>query len=296
VARSQGSDNNYFLTGMIDDKEGNSMPLPLTMAVMQRGQERYNIYCSPCHSRVGNGMGIIEERGYFLAANFHSERLRQVPLGHFFVVMTNGLGTMPSYAVELSPADRWAVASYIRALQLSQNATAKDAGRGAMIRPLESIAESEGLPQAFADPWKQPAPVRSSAVQAAASAQASAISGKRINANTSPQASEETTIESQATSKQIAEASRARPSPPPNVAMGHQLYVQKCQMCHQPTLAGLPPVIPSLLGVVDKVGESHIHDVVTNGIPNSKPPMPASPDLSTEQIDNLITFLKDQQR
>src|SRR6202008_278417 len=86
-----------------------------------RGQERYNVYCTPCHSRVGNGDGMIVQRGYRPAGDFHTERLRNAPLGHFFAVITNGYGAMPDYASQVTPQDRWAIVAYIRALQLSQN-------------------------------------------------------------------------------------------------------------------------------------------------------------------------------
>jgi hypothetical protein len=132
------------------------MPFPVTMEVMERGQERYNIYCTPCHSRVGNGAGMIVERGYSQAGDFHIPRLEAAPLGHFFNVMTNGYGSMPDYAAQVTPADRWAIAAYIRALQLSQNATQADVPAGAHVEPLSSIAESEGLPADFAGEWTVP--------------------------------------------------------------------------------------------------------------------------------------------
>jgi hypothetical protein len=127
------------------------------MDVLERGQERYNVYCTPCHSRVGNGAGMIVSRGYRPAGNFHTERLRNAPLGHFFSVMTNGYGAMPDYAAQLTPADRWAVVAYIKALQLSQNATAGDAGGNAM-QPLGKIAEKEGFdnPDGFVHDWQLP--------------------------------------------------------------------------------------------------------------------------------------------
>ena len=111
---------------------------------MERGQERYNIYCTPCHSRVGNGAGMIVQRGYRPAGNFHTDRLRNAPLGHFFNVMTNGYGAMPDYAAQLTPEDRWAVAAYIRALQLSQNAKPGDVPPGAQVEALHKIAEQRG--------------------------------------------------------------------------------------------------------------------------------------------------------
>jgi hypothetical protein len=156
VARSQMHENEYFYTGMVNGKEGDGFPIALTPEVMQRGQERYNIYCTPCHSRVGNGDGMIVQRGYRPAGNFHSDRLRNAPLGHFFNVMTNGYGAMPDYSAQLTPEDRWAVVAYIRALQLSQNAKQSDVAPGAKVVELHEQAKEAGLPQDFAGPWAMP--------------------------------------------------------------------------------------------------------------------------------------------
>ena len=112
IARGQDQSGDYFTTGMINGKEGDALPFPVTLQVLERGQERFNVYCSPCHSRVGNGEGRIVERGYYRAADFQSERLRQAPLGYFFKVMTRGFGTMPDYHAELAPADRWVKQSW----------------------------------------------------------------------------------------------------------------------------------------------------------------------------------------
>lgn len=101
-------------------------PAPLTMQELQRGRERFNIYCSPCHSRLGDGKGIMVERGYTPPPSFHSDRIRRFPDGQFFDVITHGVRAMPSYADQIPPADRWAIISYIRALQRSQNATLDD--------------------------------------------------------------------------------------------------------------------------------------------------------------------------
>jgi cytochrome c553 len=156
VARGQLHEDTYFYTGLQDGKEGNVMPFPVTMQVLQRGQERFNIYCTPCHSRVGNGEGMIVQRGYRPAGNYHTPRLLAAPLGHFFYVMTNGHGAMPDYAAQLSPQDRWAVVAYIKALQLSQEAKPSDAAAGAQIESLANIAERDGLPPGFAKPWTIP--------------------------------------------------------------------------------------------------------------------------------------------
>src|SRR5215813_5020564 len=104
-----------------------TLPFTLTPQVMDRGQERFNIYCSPCHGRLGYGNGMVVQRGFRAPPSYHIDRLRQAPLGHFYDVMTNGFGAMSSYADKVAPDDRWAVAAYIRALQLSQHATINDA-------------------------------------------------------------------------------------------------------------------------------------------------------------------------
>jgi mono/diheme cytochrome c family protein len=156
VARNQGDEGSYFYTGLQAGKEGDGLPIPLNEATMERGQERFNIYCTPCHSRAGNGAGMIVQRGYRPAGDFHTDRLRNAPLGHFFSVMTNGYGAMPDYSAQLTPADRWAVAAYIRALQLSQNAKQSDVGPGGHVEDLHAIAHEVGMPPGFADPWGLP--------------------------------------------------------------------------------------------------------------------------------------------
>jgi hypothetical protein len=156
VARNQLHEDSYFYTGLIDGKEGNGMPFPVTMEVLERGQERYNVYCTPCHSRVGNGEGMIVQRGYLKAGNFHTARLETAPLGHFFHVISNGYGAMPDYAAQVTPVDRWAIVAYIRALQLSQKAAQADVPAGEHVEPLSSIAEREGLPASFTNEWVLP--------------------------------------------------------------------------------------------------------------------------------------------
>jgi mono/diheme cytochrome c family protein len=112
---------------MIDESKATTLPFPLTPQVMDRGQERFNIYCSPCHGALGYGDGMVVRRGFLAPPSYHIDRLRQAPLGHFYDVMTVGFGAMPSYADKVAPDDRWAIAAYIRALQLSQHATIDDA-------------------------------------------------------------------------------------------------------------------------------------------------------------------------
>ena len=126
VARGHLRDDEHFYTGKVNGALVEMLPFPVTRAVLERGQERYNIFCSPCHSRVGDGNGIIVQRGYRRPESFHSQRLRQAPVGHYFDAMTRGFGAMPDHASQISPQDRWAIAAYIRALQLSQHATLED--------------------------------------------------------------------------------------------------------------------------------------------------------------------------
>ena len=161
VARGQLHDDSYFYTGLVQGSNGyrqelNEMPFPVTMEVLKRGQERFNIYCAPCHSRVGNGLGEIVERGYKPAANYHDQVHLSQPISHYFYVMTHGYGAMPDYSAQLAPADRWAVAAYIRALQLSQAATVKDVPAGVTVQDLKEIAREKNLPEAFAEPWPLP--------------------------------------------------------------------------------------------------------------------------------------------
>jgi mono/diheme cytochrome c family protein len=101
---------------MIDE-----FPMPVTKELVDRGQDRFNIYCIVCHGPTGNGDGMVVRRGFTKPPTYHDDRLRNAPVGHFFDVMTNGFGKMNSYADKLSAVDRWAVAAYIRTLQVSQN-------------------------------------------------------------------------------------------------------------------------------------------------------------------------------
>jgi mono/diheme cytochrome c family protein len=116
------------------------LPMPLTRELLARGRERFNIYCSPCHDRTGSGRGMVVRRGYQPPPSFHIERLRDAPVGHFFDIMTNGLGAMSDYASQIDVSDRWAIAAYVKALQLSQNAPASDV-------PSEKKADLAGAPR-----------------------------------------------------------------------------------------------------------------------------------------------------
>jgi cytochrome c553 len=135
VARGQLRDDTYFYTGMVGNTPGDVMPFPVTMEVLERGQQRFNIYCAPCHSRLGNGKGMIPSRGFPAGKppSYHIERLRKAPVGYFFDVATNGFGIMQGYAAQVPPRDRWAIVAYIRALQLSQNAARGDLPAGQTV-------------------------------------------------------------------------------------------------------------------------------------------------------------------
>ena len=126
VARGELVSNDFMATGRINGADGDGFPFAVTAAVMNRGEERFNIYCSECHGKVGDGNGMIPSRGYRRPPSFHTEPLRRAATGHFFDVMTNGFGAMPSYAPQVPVEDRWAIIAYIRALQLAQNGTVND--------------------------------------------------------------------------------------------------------------------------------------------------------------------------
>jgi hypothetical protein len=134
VARGQLHEDTYFYTGRIGDNPGDVMPFPVTREVLERGRERFNIYCAPCHSRTGDGNGFIPSRGFSrMPPSYHIPRLQKAPLGYFFDVMSNGFGIMPDYASQITPEDRWNIVAYIRALQLSQNASMKDVPSGQKV-------------------------------------------------------------------------------------------------------------------------------------------------------------------
>ena len=126
VARGQLRDDALLHTGKRNGADTDVFPFPVTDRVMQRGQDRFNVFCAPCHGRTGEGDGMIVQRGYRRPPTYHQDRLRAAPVGHLFDVMTNGFGAMPDYAVQIDVEDRWAVAAYIRALQLSAHATLGD--------------------------------------------------------------------------------------------------------------------------------------------------------------------------
>jgi mono/diheme cytochrome c family protein len=127
VARGQLDDDAAFYTGKgPDGKPLDAFPFPVTREIVERGQERFNIYCTPCHGRLGDGAGMIVRRGFRRPPSYHIDRLRNVPNGYLFDVISKGFGAMSDYATQIAPADRWAIVAYIRALQLSQYAAAID--------------------------------------------------------------------------------------------------------------------------------------------------------------------------
>jgi hypothetical protein len=145
-----------FLTGKIGGQPVEELPVPLTRELLERGRERYGIFCSPCHGLTGNGLGIVVQRGYRRPPTFDIDRLRASPVGYFFDVQTNGFGAMMDYRAQIPPADRWAIAAYLRALQLSQRAALEDVpaqDRGALESP-EAAPKAAPLP-VDPDDWKK---------------------------------------------------------------------------------------------------------------------------------------------
>lgn len=112
--------------GKVNGQLATEFPMPVNAGLMLRGQERYNIFCAPCHGRTGSGDGMVVRRGYRAPTSFHDPRLRQAPPGYVFDVITHGFGAMPDYAAQVPVEDRWAIAAYLKALQLSQDATLND--------------------------------------------------------------------------------------------------------------------------------------------------------------------------
>ena len=133
VARGDLRDDTYFYTGKVNGNLGDTMPYPLTKEVLDRGRDRFNVYCTPCHGRVGDGNGFIPSRGLRHPPSYHIDRLRKVPLAYFFDVMTNGFGVMQDYSAQIPPRDRWAIAAYVRALQLSQNVNSAELPAGQKV-------------------------------------------------------------------------------------------------------------------------------------------------------------------
>jgi hypothetical protein len=141
VARGFLNADEHLYAGRVNGQLAPAFPFEITPQVLDRGRERYNIFCTPCHDRLGTGKGMAVLRGFRRGPpSFHSDRLRDAPVGHFFDVISNGFGAMNDYAAQIKPRDRWAIVAYIRALQLSQNETLQDL-------PLEDRQELERLPR-----------------------------------------------------------------------------------------------------------------------------------------------------
>jgi mono/diheme cytochrome c family protein len=126
VARGTLREDEHLYQGKVGGTLAESFPMPVTIEVMARGRERFNVFCAPCHGRTGQGNGMVVQRGFRAPPSFHEERLRTAPVGYFYDVQTNGFGAMSDYAAQVPVADRWAIAAYIRALQFSQRATVND--------------------------------------------------------------------------------------------------------------------------------------------------------------------------
>jgi mono/diheme cytochrome c family protein len=146
VARGNLRDDDVYYTGKDGNEPVPQLPAQVTLdkALLDRGQQRFNIYCSPCHSPLGDGNGTVVQRGYKRPASFHDQRLRDTGIGYFYDVISNGFGQMPDYAAQVAPADRWAIAAYIRVLQRSQTGTIQDV-------PAEHRGELDGKAPAAPD-------------------------------------------------------------------------------------------------------------------------------------------------
>ncbi len=155
VARGFLHADERFATGKENGRPVSRLPVSLTRELLDRGRDRYGIFCSPCHGLTGDGLGIVVQRGFRQPPSFHIDRLREVPVGYFFDVMTHGFGSMPDYAAQIPAGDRWSIAAYLRALQLSQRTTIADvptAQRPALDSP--RAAEKAAPFPMGADDWK----------------------------------------------------------------------------------------------------------------------------------------------
>jgi len=150
IARGQLQDDPLLYTGKVDGKEVDQLPFAMTAQDMARGRERYNIFCAPCHSQLGDGNGMIAQRGFKNPPTYFEPRLMTAPVGHFFNVMTNGWGAMGDYSAQVPVADRWRIAAYIRALQLTRTAKNGDVAPGQQVathEPSDAVAEAKPASQ-----------------------------------------------------------------------------------------------------------------------------------------------------
>jgi hypothetical protein len=144
VARGHLNDDTLLATGKDGQNHTTVFPFPVTEQVMARGRERFDIFCAPCHGRTGNGDGMVVRRGFRRPPAYSDERLRNLPIGHFYDVITNGFGAMPDYQTQIPVNDRWAIVAYLKALQLSSYAPLEDvpaADRGRLDENRTAAAE-----------------------------------------------------------------------------------------------------------------------------------------------------------
>jgi mono/diheme cytochrome c family protein len=150
VARGHLHIDDARYTGKIDGEDVDQFPIPIAKADIERGQTRFNIYCTPCHGRLGDGTGMVVLRGFRQPPSYYSERLVNAPVGHFFDVISNGFGAMPSYASRVQNDDRWRIVAYIRALQLSESASVNDVPAdqrpNLAVEPAPRTAGTSGAP------------------------------------------------------------------------------------------------------------------------------------------------------
>ena len=161
IARGQLRIDEARYTGKVDGEDIDQFPIPITKADIERGQSRFNVYCTPCHGRLGDGNGMVVQRGFRQPPSYYSQRLINAPIGHYFDVVSNGFGSMASYASRVTPDDRWRVIAYIRALQLSESAKLGDVPADQrqnlpVERPLRNSAEAGDITGAA--PVQAPAP------------------------------------------------------------------------------------------------------------------------------------------
>ena len=155
VARGHLQIDEARYTGKIDGDDVDQFPIPISKDDIERGQQRFNIYCSPCHGRLGDGNGMVVMRGFRQPPSYYSDRLVHAPVGHFFDVITNGFGAMVSYASRVQNDDRWRIVAYIRALQLSESASVNDVPAAQQQNlpveaPPRTAGESTGVPVGYA--------------------------------------------------------------------------------------------------------------------------------------------------
>lgn len=163
VARGHLEIDEARYTGKIAGDDVDQFPIPIAKADIERGETRFNVYCTPCHGRLGDGNGMVVLRGFRQPPSYYSERLINAPVGHYFDVITNGFGAMPSYASRVQSDDRWRIVAYIRALQLSESASVNDVPADQrqnlpVEAPLRNAGESTGSPAGYAPITNPPTP------------------------------------------------------------------------------------------------------------------------------------------